>query len=43
MFGPYLESAALLGRRTAELHIALASDTELPHFGREPFSHFYQR
>ena len=43
MFGPYLESAALLGRRTAELHIALAADTDVPHFGREPFSHFYQR
>jgi maltose alpha-D-glucosyltransferase/alpha-amylase len=43
MFGPYLESAALLGRRTAEMHVALASDTDLPHFGREPFSHLYQR
>ncbi len=43
MFGPYLESAALLGRRTAELHIALASETDLPHFGREPFSQLYQR
>jgi len=43
MFGPYLESMALLGRRTAELHIALASDTDQPHFGREPFSQLYQR
>jgi maltose alpha-D-glucosyltransferase/alpha-amylase len=43
MFGPYLESAALLGRRTAELHIALASETDASHFGQEPFSHFYQR
>ncbi|MGO8753464.1 MAG: maltose alpha-D-glucosyltransferase [Thermoguttaceae bacterium] len=43
MFGPYLESAALLGRRTAELHTALGSATELPQFGQEPFSHFYQR
>jgi maltose alpha-D-glucosyltransferase/alpha-amylase len=43
MFGPYLESASLLGRRTAELHIALASKTDLPHFGQEPFSQLYQR
>jgi maltose alpha-D-glucosyltransferase/alpha-amylase len=43
MFGSYLESAALLGRRTAEMHTALASETALPHFGREPFSQFYQR
>jgi maltose alpha-D-glucosyltransferase/alpha-amylase len=43
LFGPYLESAALLGRRTAELYIALASETDAPHFGQEPFSPFYQR
>jgi maltose alpha-D-glucosyltransferase/alpha-amylase len=43
MIGPYLESVALLGRRTAELHIALASDSESPHFGQEPFSQLYQR
>jgi trehalose synthase-fused probable maltokinase len=30
--GPYLEAAALLGRRTAELHIALASAGEDPAF-----------
>ena len=43
MFGPYLESAVLLGRRTAELHAALASETDTPHFGQEPFTYFYQR
>ena len=43
MFGPYLQSVGLLARRTAELHMALASETDLPHFGREPFSPFYQR
>ncbi len=43
MFGSYLQSAALLGRRTAELHVALASATDLPHFGQEPFSQLYQR
>jgi maltose alpha-D-glucosyltransferase/alpha-amylase len=43
MFGPYLESVGLLGRRTAELHVALATETDVPHFGREPFSQLYQR
>ena len=43
MFGHYLQSAALLGRRTAELHVALASETDVPHFGQEPFSQLYQR
>jgi maltose alpha-D-glucosyltransferase/alpha-amylase len=43
MFGPYLESAELLGRRTAEMHIALATPTELPQFGQEPFTPFFQR
>jgi maltose alpha-D-glucosyltransferase / alpha-amylase len=36
--GPYAESAALLGRRTAELHLALASDREVPDFAPQPFS-----
>ena len=36
--GPYLESAALLGRRTAELHLALASVPEDPDFAPQPFS-----
>ncbi|HEX3999042.1 MAG TPA: maltose alpha-D-glucosyltransferase [Pirellulales bacterium] len=43
MFGSYLESAALLGRRTAEMHIALATPTDQPQFGQEPFTPFYQR
>ena len=34
--GIYLESAAMLGRRTAELHIALASPTDDPAFVPEP-------
>ncbi len=41
--GSYLSSAQLLGQRTAELHIALASDSENPDFAPEPFSTFYQR
>ncbi|MGA9798751.1 MAG: putative maltokinase [Terriglobales bacterium] len=36
--GPYLDSAALLGRRTAELHRALASAPEDPDFAPQPFS-----
>ncbi len=43
MLGPYLESANLLGRRTAELHVALASNPTDPAFAPEPFNSFYQR
>jgi maltose alpha-D-glucosyltransferase/alpha-amylase len=32
----YLEKAKTLGRRTAELHLALASDASLPAFAPEP-------
>jgi maltose alpha-D-glucosyltransferase/alpha-amylase len=39
----YLESAALLGRRTAEMHVALASETEDVNFAPEPFGTLYQR
>lgn len=39
----YLESAALLGQRTAEMHLALASAPENPDFAPEPFSELYQR
>jgi len=41
--GPYLISAQLLGQRTAELHLALASATDDPDFVPEPFSVTYQR
>ncbi|HUS19757.1 MAG TPA: maltose alpha-D-glucosyltransferase [Terriglobales bacterium] len=41
--GSYLESARLLGQRTAEMHIALASDDQDPAFAPEPFSALYQR
>ncbi|MGD0794842.1 MAG: maltose alpha-D-glucosyltransferase [Dehalococcoidales bacterium] len=40
--GSYLASARLLGRRTAELHIALAGDAKNPGFAPEPFNPFYQ-
>jgi maltose alpha-D-glucosyltransferase/alpha-amylase len=41
--GAYLESASLLGRRTAELHLALASASENRDFAPEPFTELYQR
>jgi maltose alpha-D-glucosyltransferase/alpha-amylase len=36
--GPYLDAAGLLGRRTAEMHLALATPTENPAFAAEPFT-----
>jgi maltose alpha-D-glucosyltransferase/alpha-amylase len=36
--GPSLVAAALLGRRTAELHLALATPTQDPAFAAEPFT-----
>jgi len=41
--GGYLQPAQVLGQRTAELHIALASDAADPHFAPEPFSAADQR
>ncbi|MDH3212733.1 MAG: maltose alpha-D-glucosyltransferase [Myxococcales bacterium] len=41
--GAYLETARLLGQRTAELHLALASDADDPDFAPEPFTSLYQR
>jgi maltose alpha-D-glucosyltransferase / alpha-amylase len=41
--GVYLERANLLGKRTAELHLALASSPDNPHFTPEPFTILYQR
>jgi maltose alpha-D-glucosyltransferase/alpha-amylase len=43
MIAPYLEAARLLGRRTAELHAALASSPDDPDFAPEPFTDLYQR
>lgn len=40
--GPYLVSVQLLGQRTAELHMALASAPDEPDFAPEPFSFVYQ-
>ncbi len=36
--GIYLDSASTLGRRTAEMHLALASPTDYPAFAPEPLS-----
>jgi maltose alpha-D-glucosyltransferase/alpha-amylase len=43
MIGAYLESARLLGQRTAELHIALSSLADAPELVPEEFSTLYQR
>jgi maltose alpha-D-glucosyltransferase/alpha-amylase len=41
--GAYLASAALLGKRTGEMHVALASDRQHPDFAAETFTPFYRR
>lgn len=43
LIGSYLASAELLGKRTAELHLALASDVQNLDFAPENFTSFYQR
>jgi maltose alpha-D-glucosyltransferase / alpha-amylase len=43
LFGTYLESARLLGRRTADLHLALAAEPDAPSFAPEPVTAQYQR
>ena len=43
LLGAELEWAALLGRRTAELHVALACGSADPAFAPEQFSQPYQR
>ncbi|HEX2164955.1 MAG TPA: maltose alpha-D-glucosyltransferase [Thermoanaerobaculia bacterium] len=43
LIGGYVDSARLLGERTAELHLALAGDAGDPDFAPEPFGTLYQR
>jgi maltose alpha-D-glucosyltransferase / alpha-amylase len=43
LLGLYLEQAELLGRRTGEFHLALASDPARPAFAPEPFTDFYRQ
>jgi maltose alpha-D-glucosyltransferase/alpha-amylase len=40
---PFLEAAGLLGRRTAEMHLALASEAQDPVFHPEPFTMEFQQ
>jgi maltose alpha-D-glucosyltransferase/alpha-amylase len=39
----YLDSAQLLGQRTAEMHLALVAETDQADFAPEPFTTLYQR
>jgi maltose alpha-D-glucosyltransferase/alpha-amylase len=41
--GPYLESARLIGHRTAELHRALSMPDDDPSFKREPLTELHRR
>ena len=41
--GGYMAQARLLGRRTAEFHLALAADRENPAFAPEAFTGLYRR
>jgi maltose alpha-D-glucosyltransferase/alpha-amylase len=43
LVGPYLESARLLGRRTAQMHMVLARSEGDPAFDPEPFTAFHRR
>jgi maltose alpha-D-glucosyltransferase/alpha-amylase len=43
LIGNYLDSARLLGQRTAELHLALSSDAQDVNFVPRPFTLLYQR
>jgi maltose alpha-D-glucosyltransferase/alpha-amylase len=42
-FDTYLDEVWLLGKRTAEMHLALASNSSNPDFAPEPFTTFSQR
>ena len=41
--GAYIESAKMLGQRTAAMHLALAADTSDREFAPEPFTPHFQR
>ncbi len=43
LIGSYLPDAELLGRRTAQMHLALAGHPEIPAFAPEPITAHYQR
>jgi maltose alpha-D-glucosyltransferase/alpha-amylase len=43
LLGDYVEMVGLLGKRTAEMHLALASRSDDPAFAPEPFTDFYRQ
>jgi maltose alpha-D-glucosyltransferase/alpha-amylase len=43
LLSAYIDKIRLLGQRTAEMHLALASDREDPAFAPEPFTSMYRR
>jgi maltose alpha-D-glucosyltransferase/alpha-amylase len=43
LIGTYLDSAQLLGQRTAELHVALSSDYSDPQFAPQVFTDHYRQ
>src|ERR1700688_1885534 len=43
LVGHYLDASRLMGKRLAELHLALASTADDPDFAPEPYSTLYQR
>src|SRR4029078_1063660 len=43
LIGGYLSDAETLGRRTAQMHLALASRDDIPAFAPEPITPHYQR
>ncbi|MGC2659832.1 MAG: maltose alpha-D-glucosyltransferase [Bryobacteraceae bacterium] len=43
LIGNYLESAELMGKRLAELHLILARPTASPAFAPEPYNDFYRQ
>jgi maltose alpha-D-glucosyltransferase / alpha-amylase len=43
LIGTYFSSVCILGQRTGEMHVALASDNKDPAFAPEPFTALYRR
>ncbi len=43
LIGSFIDDAALLGARTAQMHLALASRDDVQAFAPEPFTLYYQR
>ncbi|HWF48893.1 MAG TPA: maltose alpha-D-glucosyltransferase [Bryobacteraceae bacterium] len=43
LIGPYLDSAELMGKRLAELHLVLARPSADPGFAPEPYNDFYRQ